>query len=203
MAHLAANGLFDCRVIAAHLVDILPEEAAFLAQNNVHGVHNPSSNMKLASGCAPVPQMLAAGLPLALGSDGPASNNQINMFAEMGRAALLHKLFGKDPAALPAQMVLDMATLGGAAAFGDSALGRLSPGARADCIALDLRRPNMQPLHEPVSQAVYAASGHECLMTMVDGEVLYENGRFTRFAYEDILEQAKTLRDFARGKIHG
>lgn len=200
VAYCASLGLFDVRVIAAHLVDITENEARFLAKNNTIGVHNPSSNMKLASGVAPVLDMLAAGLPLGLGTDGPASNNQLNMFTEMGRAALLHKLAQNNPAALAAQVVLDMATRGGAQAIGNPGLGRLAPGAPADLIALDLRKPNLQPLHNAVSQAVYAASGHEVALTMVAGEILYLDGRYSRFDYQALLEEIDSLHDFIRQK---
>lgn len=200
VAHCVANDLFDARVIAAHLVDLTPAEARLLAQKGACGVHNPSSNMKLASGMAPVRQTLAQGLPLGLGTDGPASNNAINIFTEMGRAALLGKLADNDPSALPAATILDMATLGGAAVLGNSGIGSLEPGKCADLIALDLTRPNMQPLHNPVSQAVYAASGHECRLTMVAGEILYRDGAFTRFDYDALCREAGQLRDFAAQK---
>lgn len=201
VAHALDLGLGECRLIAAHLVDINAAEAARLAAAGACGVHNPSSNMKLASGAAPVGDIRRQGLDVALGSDGPASNNQLNMFAEMRQAALLHKLAAKDPASLPAAAVLDMATLGGAAALGDDRLGCLQPGSAADCIALDMTRPNMLPMHNPVSQAVYAASGHECRMTMAAGEVLYLNGRFTRFDYGALLREAGSLRDFVTGRL--
>lgn len=196
VAYCEDLGLFDCRAIAAHLVDITPEEARALAAANVCGCHNPSSNMKLASGAAPVSDLLASGVKMGLGSDGPASNNQMNMFAEMNRAALLQKAFRSDPAAMPAQTVLDMATLGGAAIFGDSGLGRLAPGSHADLIALDLDRPNMLPLHNPVSQAVYAASGHETRLAMIGGEIVYRDGKFSRFDYPALLAEIQKLRDF-------
>lgn len=194
----ANNGLFENKVIAAHLVDITPAEISFLANAGAIAVHNPSSNMKLASGVAPITQMIGQELVVALGTDGPASNNSLNMFAEMGRAALLHKLAENDPTALAAGQVLDMATLGGARAFGDPGLGSLEVGKKADCVALDLNMPNLQPLHNPISQAVYAASGHECRMTMVGGEILFQNGQFTRFDYDALLHDVKGLRDFVK-----
>lgn len=192
-----ANGLFDARVIAAHLVDITAAEGAFLAAKGACGAHNPSSNMKLASGAAPVSVCLDAGLVLGLGTDGPASNNSLNMFTEMGRAALLQKLAQNDPSALSAGKTLDMATLGGAAVFGDPDLGSLETGKKADLVALDLSLPNMMPMHNPVSQVVYAAGGHECRLTMVGGEILYRDGKFSRFNLEDLREEARQLRDFA------
>lgn len=195
------NGLFDCRVIAAHLVDLLPDEISTLSRHKVCGIHNPSSNMKLASGTSPVPAMLAAGMTLGLGTDGAASNNTLNLFTEMGRAALLHKAATGDPTALPAPAAMSMATSGGASIWGAPVGGRLVPGMAADCVALDLKAPNMQPMHNPVAQIVYAASGHECKMTMVAGEVLYQNGKFTRFDYEGLLRETENLRRFAAKKI--
>lgn len=193
----AHHGLLDTQLVAAHLVDISEAEIALLAMAGACGVHNPSSNMKLASGAAPVGKMLAGGLSMGLGTDGPASNNTLNMFQEMSRAALLGKLANSDPAELSAQKVLDMATIGGAKVLGHPELGVLEAGRPADLIALDLNSPNMQPLYNPVSQAVYAASGHECCFTMVGGEVLFVNGHYTRFDYEDLLNEIEILRNFS------
>lgn len=194
VALAAACGLMDAHLLAAHLVDINDEDMAQL--RGACGIHNPSSNMKLASGAAPVIALQKAGAHMALGSDGAASNNQLNMFAEMRQAALLRKLADGNPASLPAQAALDMATLGGAAAFGNARFGRIEPGAPADIIGLDLRAPNMQPLYNPVSQVVYAASGHECRLTMVAGEILYQDGKFSRFDYSALLREAAVLRAF-------
>lgn len=196
VAYCRQQGLLDTRVIAAHTVDVCAEEAEILAAANVSVVHNPSSNMKLASGTAPLACFLEAGMLPALGTDGPASNNQLNMFAEMGRAALLHKLASGNPESAPAGQILDMATLGGAKAFGRKDMGRLEKGCAADLIAIDIRRPNMQPLYDPISQAVYAASGHEVSMTMVDGEILYREGKYGRFDYGSLLAEIRQLRDF-------
>lgn len=193
-------GLLDTRLIAAHLVDITGEEARMLAAADACGVHNPASNMKLASGAAPVAEMQAQGLKLGLGTDGPASNNQLNMFSEMRSAALLQKLVRQDSSCMPAGAVLDMATRGGAEVMGDPKLGKLQAGSAADCIALDVKAPNMQPLHNPVSQVVYAATGHECRMTMVDGEILWQNGMFARFDYSEVLKEIEKLVQFTRMK---
>lgn len=196
LAWCEKNGLMDCRLLAAHLVDLLPEEITALAGNKIMAIHNPSSNMKLASGISPVPALLASGLIVGLGSDGPASNNNLNIFQEMSRAALLHKVSSNDPSALPANAVLDMATINGARILGHADLGSLSPGMRADCVALDLTLPNMLPLHQPVSQLVYAASGHECQMTMIEGEIVYQDGIFTRFDFNALRKEFTSLRDF-------
>lgn len=191
------NGLFDCRTIAAHVVDVNDEELELLAAKGVCVAHNPSSNMKLASGIAPVSKMLDLGMTVALGTDGAASNNNLNIFREMTQAALLQKLAGANPEALPAPVALNMATRNGSLLFGETECGKLAPGMKADCVALDMTLPNMQPMFNPVSQLVYAASGHECRMTMVDGEVLYKDGQFTRFNYQDLLDECAELREFA------
>ncbi len=189
-------GLLDLPCTLAHVVDATEEELDILAEYKAVVAHNPSSNMKLASGVAPVPAMLERGMAVGLGTDGPASNNQLNMFTEMGRAALLHKLAGHDPTLLPATRVLDMATLGGAAALHDARLGSLAPGKAADCVALDLASPNLQPLYNVVSQTVYAATGLETRLTMVGGEILYQDGRFSRFDYDALCREMRDLRAF-------
>lgn len=196
VAHADACGLLRPGTVLAHVVDVNDAEVRLLADRGVRAVHNPSSNMKLASGAAPLPAMLRAGLTVALGTDGAASNNQLNMFTEMGRAALLHKLTGSNPTVATAQEVLDMATLGGAAAFGDPALGRLEPGAAADFIALDLDSPNLRPMYNPVSHAVYAATGGEVRLTVAAGRILYQDGRFTTFDYEALCREVDAVRDF-------
>ena len=194
VAHAAACGIFDAPCTAAHVVDVNEEEIDLLARAGVTPVHNPSSNMKLASGIMPVRRLCEAGIDVALGTDGAASNNQLNMFAEMRQAALLHKAVSADPTALRAQEVLDMATLNGAHALHDARLGRLAVGHPADLAALDLEAPNLQPLYQPVSHAVYAATGHEVRLTMIQGEVVYRDGRFSRFDYPALLEACRAVR---------
>ena len=188
--------LLDAPCTLAHVVDALPEELDTLAATHAVVAHNPSSNMKLASGAAPVAAMLERGIPVALGTDGAASNNRLNMFTEMDRCALLHKLIHKDPAVLPAQQALHMATSGGAAAMHDKRLGQLAIGSPADCVALDLDAAGLQPVYNLVSHLVYAATGLETRMTMVNGEVLYQDGRFTRFDYPALCEEARAARNF-------
>lgn len=199
VAHADRLCLLRPGTILAHVVDVDADEMALLARRGVSVVHNPSSNMKLASGVAPVPAMLDAGVRLALGSDGAASNNRLNMFTEMGRAALLHKAAG-DPETMPARTVLDMATRGGAAALGSDG-GVLAVGRPADCIALDLSAPNMQPLFNAASHAVYAATGMEVALTMVAGEVLYRDGRFSRFDYAALCAEVREMRRFVLRRL--
>ena len=186
--------LLSPRTSIAHGVALTDAELDILALTRTCVAHNPRSNMKLASGAAPVPGMLARGMLPGLGTDGPSSNNSLNMFAEMSACALLHKLHSMEATVCPAQTVLDMATLGSAAALHLPQLGRIAPGAPADLVALDLDSPNFQPLYNPVSHLVYAASGHEVSLCMVDGKILYKDGAFVSLDYPVLLSEAQKLK---------
>lgn len=183
-----------------HAVDVNDEDLDMIAEGGSALVHNPASNMKLASGAAPVGRMLARGIGVGLGTDGPASNNAQNMVREMYAAALLQKVHGLDPTALSAQTALDMATRGGASAFHLPGAGRLEAGARADLIALDLTSPNMQPVHRVVSNIVYAATGLENRLTMVDGRLLYRDGAYLTCDYQALLAEMKEIELWVRRK---
>ncbi len=196
-------GLLRKGTSLVHMVDITEEEVESIAATEVCIVHNPSSNMKLASGVSPVPAMLAQGICVGLGTDGAASNNRQNMFTEMSRAALLQKVHHKDATLMPAQTVLDMATRNGAYLYAglntqctEDILGTLAPGRKADITALNLSLPNMQPMYNPISHLVYAATGMEVQLTMVNGSIVYENGQFCTFSYTDLLEEIHDIRKF-------
>ena len=193
-------GLLRPGTSLAHVVDASDEDLDILASTGVTVVHNPSSNMKLASGAARIPSMLERGIPVALGTDGAASNNRLNMFTEMGRTALAHKLVGQDPTLLPAERVLHMATRVGGAVLGRPELGQLAPGHPADLTALDLTEPNLQPLYNAASHLVYAATGMEVRLTMVDGEILYKDGTFTRFDYAALRKEVAGVRHWVQQK---
>ena len=194
IAYCASLGLFTQPIALAHVVACSEKDLALLkAARQATILHCPGSNMKLASGAARIPQMQQNGLFTALGTDGAASNNQLNMFLEMNRAALLHKLVANDPEVLPAGTVLDMATLGGARALQQPDLGSLEVGKWADLTALDLSAPNLVPCYAPISHLVYAATGHEVVLTMVEGEILYDHGKFTRFDYEALCREIARL----------
>lgn len=194
LAYCRDRDLLGPDVAIAHAVDLTGEELDVLADSGAHVVHNPRSNMKLASGVAPVPGMLARGMLPGLGTDGAASNNGLNMFGEMSACALLHKVHGNDPTALPARTVLDAATLGGAASMGWPELGKLVAGGPADMVALDLRSPNLQPLYNLASHLVYAASGHELCLCMVAGNILYRDGDWKTLDYPLLLQEARKLK---------
>lgn len=186
-------GVLGPNTFIAHAVDLNKNEIALLAEAGVSAVHCPRSNMKLASGVSPVPQMLAAGMNVALGTDGASSNNMLNMFIEMGTAALLHKVHSMDPTTLPAQTVLDMATLNGGKALSWPGLGRLSAGGPADLTALDLTAMNLAPLTSAPSHLVYAATGHEVFLTMVDGQILYDNRNYPTMDYSALVKEAQDI----------
>ncbi len=193
-------GLLRQGTSLAHMVDVNEEELALVATQNTAISHNISSNMKLASGIAPVPSMHKHGVCVGLGTDGAASNNRLNMFTEMGRTALVHKAVHADPTVLPAQSVLDMATRNGGSIFAGlnahkatRCAGILAPEHPADIIALAVQEPHMQPMYDIVSHLVYVATGTEVIFNMVGGEVLYDHGTFTRFDYDALLQKVTIL----------
>jgi 5-methylthioadenosine/S-adenosylhomocysteine deaminase len=174
---LAENGVFDTRTTAAHCVYVTEEDMALLASKQVSVAHNPVSNLKLASGIAPVAKMLEMGVNVALGTDGVASNNNHDLFEEMKLAAILQKGVSGDPTLLPAHQALKLATRGGAFAQGrEKEIGMLKVGYDASLIMLNADRAHLQPVHDPLSTVVYSARGLDVCMTMVRGKVLYEDG---------------------------
>ncbi|HEY7066675.1 MAG TPA: amidohydrolase [Chloroflexota bacterium] len=202
---LAQHGLLDQRLIAAHCVWVDPAEQALLAQSGAGVVHCPRSNLKLADGVAPVPDLLAAGVRLGLGTDGAASNNQINLFAEIDAAALIHKAVRLDPLAVPAAAAVEMATLGGARALGlDEQIGSLQPGKRADLVILDLNEDNLIPLYNPLSQLAYAARSADVATVLVDGQVVLQDRTLLTMDEPAVRRQVRALaRDIAaRQRAH-
>ncbi len=190
-ALLESVGLFDGKAIAAHCVHVTEADLAILARHNVTIAHNPRSNMKLASGIAPVVQARAAGITVALGTDGASSNNTLDMWAEMGLAALMHKGSTLDPLAVPALEAFTMATRAGAEALGVSDAGYLAVGAKADLLLVDRSGPHWQPAHNPLSAVVYAGRSADVRMTMVDGRMLYRDGEFLTLDAERIYHDVK------------
>ena len=180
-------GLLGPKTLLAHGVALDAADIARLAQTGTAVAHCPRSNMKLASGIAPVATLSRAGVTVALGTDGAASNNALNIFSEMTTAALLQKVATGDPTQLEAQAALDMATRDGAHALSWPELGRLAVGGPADLCALDMTRPQLAPGLDPVSDCVYAASGGEVRCTMVAGKVLYRDGAFPGLDYPGLL----------------
>lgn len=194
LTYLDELGALSPRTVLVHSIYVEDDELARIAESGANIAHNPRSNHKLASGRARLRGFLNAGVNVGLGTDGAASNNNLNLFFDMATSALSEKVRTMDPTVLPAQTVLDMATIGSAKALGWPELGRLAPGAPADLAALDLSAPNLQPMYSPVSHMVYAASGHEVFLTIVAGKVLYERGTFTTFDYPALIEEIDEAR---------
>ena len=173
-------GVFDCGTLAAHCVWVSEQDIRILAEKKVRVVHNPSSNLKLASGAAPVSAMLEAGVTVALGTDGATSNNKLDMLEEIRLASFLQKLDRMDPTALPSRQVLQMAHQGGAAAIGQGDVsGRIESGYKADLTIYNTTAPHWCPQHDLASILTYAAASADVSHTLVDGRVLYRNGEFT------------------------
>jgi len=192
--HLANLGLVDNRLVAAHCVWIDGEEIDLLAAARSGVIHNPRSNLKLASGVAPVPDMLRAGVLVGLGTDGAASNNALNLLAEIQTAALLHKGVRLDPLAVPAAAALEMATIGGARALKlDHLIGSLEPGKRADLVIIDLDEDNLVPLYDPVSHLAYAVEAADVRTVIIDGRVVLRDGVLTTADEREIRRQVRAL----------
>lgn len=185
-------GLFDLPAFAAHCVAVTDADMEILRRRGVTVVHCPTSNMKLGSGFAPIPQMLNRGIRVALGTDGAASNNNLNLFEEMHLAAVIHNGYHRDAVMMRPEQVLRMATIDGARMQGRYDTGRLEVGAKADVAAVDFRRrAHMYPAFEPMAMLVYAAQASDVCMTMVDGQMLYEDGRFLTLDPVQVIENAK------------
>ena len=170
LAYLDELGVLKPDVVAAHCVALTGKDIAIMAKRGVKAVHNPVSNMKLASGISPVVELLRAGVVVALGTDGPCSNNTADMFETMKFASLLQKVVLNDPTALPARTVLEMATVGGALALSWPEIGTIEPEKKADIIVIDVRKPHLTPLYSEESHLVYAVRSSDVRTVLVDGE---------------------------------
>lgn len=171
--HLEKLGFFEGPTIGAHVVWPTDEDMAILARRKVGAIHNPTSNMKISSGIAPVTKMLAAGVPLGLGTDGPATNNDLDMWDEMRLAAFLQKVATMDPKVIPAETALRLATSSGAEAIGlGDRIGTLTAGKRADLLQVSLENLHFTPLYDVISHLVYIADEQDVVTTIVEGKVL-------------------------------
>lgn len=173
-------GVLDLPTAAAHCVTVEDGDIDILKQYGVSPVHNPSSNLKLGSGFMRLPKLLAAGLNVGLGTDGAASNDNLDMIEEMHLAALIHNGYSADPTAIRAEDVLNMATRNGARLQGRDDTGSIAVGKKADLAAIRMDAPHLVPSFDPLTTLVYSAQGSDVCMTMVDGQILYENGEYKR-----------------------
>jgi len=201
-AYLESIGFWGPRTLAAHSVWLTDEDIQILKKHDVGVAHNPESNMKLASGAAPVLRYLRAGIALGLGTDGAASNNDLDMFEAMRQAAFLAKLATKDPTAVPAQTALDMATIGGARALGMAQdIGSLEPGKRADLITVSMGAPRQTPMYEPVSHLVYVTRGDDVRTTIVNGKLLMKNRQVRTLNRSTVIADANRFAQKVREAV--
>ncbi len=192
LARLDRLGLLSPLLVAIHMTQLDDEEIERLAESGTHVVHCPESNLKLASGFCPVTKLLKAGVNVALGTDGAASNNDLNLLGEMRTAALLAKGVAQSASALPAARALRMATINGARALGlEEEIGSLDIGKAADLVALDLRDPHTQPIYNACSQIVYAASSHQVRHVWINGQPVIRDGEPLTLEPERVLSEAR------------
>jgi len=188
---LNQTGIFDSPCIAAHCIYITAEDLDILAAKRVNVVQCPNTHMKLGMGVTPVPELLAKGVNVALGTDGPASNNDLDMLEEARLATLMQKNHYLDPVMLPAELTLRLATQGGARALGFGESGVIAPGRPADLVLLDFRRPHLRPRHNLLSNVMYSAKSPDISHVIVDGQVLLRNGQLTTLDEDRILYEAE------------
>ncbi|WP_348944841.1 TRZ/ATZ family hydrolase [Chitinibacter sp. FCG-7] len=202
LERLAALGLLDSPLIAAHMVHTTDSEIALLAKKGIHIAHNPASNLKLASGIAPISQQLAAGLNVGIGTDGAASNNKLDLFAEMRLAALLAKGQSGNPEAVPAWQALEMATLNGATALGlQDKIGALEVGKQADVIAINLAQAGTQPCYDPISHLVYATDRTQVSDVWIAGRAVYRRHEHQSLNLAEVLSTARHWQHKIQGSI--
>ncbi|MFA7382437.1 MAG: amidohydrolase [Desulfurivibrionaceae bacterium] len=192
--HLDSLGILDGQVIADHCVVLTEAEIGLLAERGVRVAHCPESNMKLASGVAPVPDLLAAGVTVGLGTDGSASNNDVDLFGEMDSAAKLHKVHRLDPTVMSAETTLRLATMGGAALLGaQSLIGSLEPGKKADLIVLDMNKPHLTPMYSIPSHLVYAVNGSDVVHSVINGRVVMRDRRLLTMDEDAVLRKGREI----------
>ncbi len=195
--YLNSLGALSENVIAAHCVYLTDEDIAIMAEKKAGVAHNPECNMKICSGVAPVPAMLKKGLKVGLGTDGAASNNNLDMFQAMYTAALLHKLSTNEPTVMNAQEVVDMATINGAKVLGmDKLIGSLEKGKAADMIIIDLKRPEVYPLYDNIySSIVYSMNSSAVNTVIINGKVVMDNRKILNIDEDKLLDEVQLLAD--------
>jgi 5-methylthioadenosine/S-adenosylhomocysteine deaminase len=199
---LEKMGFLGPDVLAAHCIHLAKKEMRIMAKRNVKVSYNPVVNMKLAQGTARIKDLSDLGVTVGIGTDGPASNNNLDMFESMKIAALLQKQYYKDPTVMPAQMVMKMATIDGARALGlEKTVGTLEAGKKADIILLDFKKPHLTPIHDPYANMVYSAHGSDVDTVIVDGKVLMEKRKVKTLDEEEVMLKAqKTSTDMLTRK---
>lgn len=194
-------GLLECGVLAAHCVYVTDKDIEIMRHYNVKVAHNPSSNLKLASGIAPLKKMLAANLVVGLGTDGASSNNNLDMLEEIKLTAIIHKAATLDPLLIPAGQALQMGTLEGARAVGLADVGKIEPGMKADITLFSMQGSKWTPCYDPVSLLVYSANTSSVNTVMVNGKILLEKGKLTTLDEEKIIYEVKERAARLTGKV--
>ena len=192
-------GCFENPTLAAHCVWVEDDDIDILNEKGVTVVHNPTSNLKLGSGFAPIPEMIKKGVNVALGTDGAASNNNLNFMEEIHLASIIHNGRLGDPTVMNPNTVLRMATINGAKAQGREDTGSLEVGKKADIVAFDVNKPHLTPNLNPEALLVYSAQGSDVCMTMVDGKILYEKGEFKTIDKDRVFYEVKK----SIGRLYG
>ena len=194
VSFLGDIGYLDEQLIAFHCVYFSDEDMKIFADHGCKVVHNPASNMKLASGVAPIPEMITAGVTVGLGTDGCASNNNLDMIKEMSTAAKLHKVARLDPTVMDAKTVVRMATIEGAKTLGmDKITGSLEAGKKADIIVIGLNKPHLTPLYSEYSHLVYAMSGADVDTVIINGKVVMENRKLLTIDEEEVMHKVREI----------
>jgi 5-methylthioadenosine/S-adenosylhomocysteine deaminase len=192
--HLAKIGFLSSRLVAVHCVVLTESDMVHLKEFDVKVAHDPESTMKLASGVTPVPELMEHGITVGIGTDGCASNNNLDLLQEMDTVAKVHKVRTLDPTVMDAQTVVRMATIDGARVLGlQDQIGSLEPGKRADVIVVDIRRPHLIPMYNVYSHLVYAVSGHDVVTAVINGQVLMEDRRLTALDVDTVMEEVNRL----------
>ena len=192
--YLAELGVLAPNVLACHCVELTARDIALLQRFDVKVAHNAESNMKLASGVAPIPRLIDEGICVGMGTDGCASNNDLDLFQEMDSVAKLHKAKSLDPTVMDAPTVLKMATISGARALGlDPVIGSLEKGKKADLIIVDTNKPHLTPMYNPVSHLVYAAIGSDVTTSIINGTVVMENGTIKTMDIKAVMDDVNNI----------
>jgi len=200
--YLDSLGVLDRHTIAAHCVAMTDGDIETMKRQQVKASHNPVSNLKLASGVSPVPKMLERGVTVSLGTDSPCSNNTADMFDAIKTAAILHKGINNNPALLPAQQVLELATTEGAKALSwENEIGSIEVGKKADLAIIGCRKPHLQPLHNETSQIVYAAKPSDVETVIINGEIVMESRKLAKLKVEEIMENAEKAKNNLLEKV--
>ncbi|HBF88618.1 MAG TPA: S-adenosylhomocysteine deaminase [Bacteroidales bacterium] len=204
--HLDNLGILGENVIAAHSVHLTPEDLKIYAKRKVGVAHNPQCNMKLSSGAAPIPEMLAMGIKVGLGTDGVVSNNDLDMFGEMKTCSILHKFVSNNPTVTSAKTVFELSTLGSAKVLGmEDKIGSIDVGKKADLIIIDLHRPHLTPMYNLYSQIVFAMKGSDVETVIVNGRIIMKENKLLTIDEDKVIaevnEFAKEIKTLKKYKL--